>query len=968
MLLVLLAAPGVRAQDDADPFAIPESITIRQGEVYKLRLSPAASLILNGSPLVEAVRTREGVELRGRFLGTITAFVSDAERTDALTIRVEPARPVESGVRRSDPAFAMEDPQLHFSTGGWITSSALSATTAGATDSGFNSSTLVGLITGERPELSYTLSGLVTRSNGKLQQENVQGQWRTPWGHGGLFPGVSELTEFAPLPTGLATRDAFFDVDTTGGLGVHLGARAPYQFDRFDFNPEAARGYASQQFGPGTFGVGAIAGGLGSGKPTWLPFASAGIASQAARASVFGGMVPGSGARIAGAQAQVGLGRCDLQASYTTGLHGDDTANAREALLDYVDPGVNAFTARGRCRAGALYLQAGALRGGRTTAFIDSRHTLLSGAALWSHGTLELQAFGSWNVSGGDDARNFAAFNARKRLGEFEVSAAENATYLLQQWTLTETAMLRRQAGPTSLGLSGGTSHGLSRPNSFFTTADTRIESPQYYATAALQATVAPDSPVSWNGNASLAWRPFPAYTLQASTSLDLRLYRHWNLALTFGYQFGDSLPREPLLAGFRNDSVEARAFEDYDGDGKWGKDEPPLEGVRVCIDKDTCGLTGPSGSWVASGIGEGVKHARANPIGIEGAVPTTDVDVPVPIGTYSRPSLSFGFRRTGEIILAAFDDSNGNGKRDADEPLFMRGAAQVTGPRLDAAVPFNLRGKAIFTQTGNYRVTVDLLALPSGYAAPRDLVVHADGFRPITVEVPIRPIRSIAGRVCVDSNGDGRCDSAELGVARAHITVDGHQVLTDDDGNYFLPDLPAGQFDIKIPGADLPPGTALRKQSVALGERPAMMRGFVIPLQVDPRAHQTAAANVAGHEVFELGGFTFPAESLASGRLQPGEEQVLQRLASLGRKSTVITVKVSCEPVQYVAWPDKARAAAKAKAEVVAAWFRKKLRGGPQVLIEAATPNGRVERVEVRVYGPAPADSGKAPAVHPER
>ncbi len=187
----------------------------------------------------------------------------------------------------------------------------------------------------------------------------------------------------------------------------------------------------------------------------------------------------------------------------------------------------------------------------------------------------------------------------------------------------------------------------------------------------------------------------------------------------------------------------------------------------------------------------------------------------------------------TGSIGDTVFEDTNGNGVQDADEP----GISGVTVTLTDAdgntmTVTTDENGNYLFDDLPAGDYTVEVGAGPDGSTLTtsgsydvslgegEDNLDNDFGFQPATPETG-----SIGDTVFEDTNGNGVQDADEPGISGVTVTLtdaDGNTMTatTDENGNYLFDDLPAGDYTVEV-GAG-PDGSTLTTSGsfdVSLGE-----------------------------------------------------------------------------------------------------------------------------------------------------
>jgi protocatechuate 3,4-dioxygenase beta subunit len=160
-----------------------------------------------------------------------------------------------------------------------------------------------------------------------------------------------------------------------------------------------------------------------------------------------------------------------------------------------------------------------------------------------------------------------------------------------------------------------------------------------------------------------------------------------------------------------------------------------------------------------------------------------------------------------GSISGTKFDDTNGNGVRDAGEPGLSGWTINITGPASGSAVTDG-SGNYSFTNLdgGTYTLTESqqpgwTQTLPAGFS-PYTVAITTGGPAPGKDFGNFR-LGSISGMKFNDLNADGIKDAGEPGISgwkirllRGAAQVD--SVTTDVNGNYQFTNLPAGAYTVK--------------------------------------------------------------------------------------------------------------------------------------------------------------------------
>ncbi|MGI9528917.1 MAG: SdrD B-like domain-containing protein, partial [Acidimicrobiia bacterium] len=302
----------------------------------------------------------------------------------------------------------------------------------------------------------------------------------------------------------------------------------------------------------------------------------------------------------------------------------------------------------------------------------------------------------------------------------------------------------------------------------------------------------------------------------------------------------------------------------DLNGDGVEDAGEPGIAGVEVTVTwygpdgipggGDDVVLppltTDANGMYLATGLPDGnfgVAVTGGVPVGL---VNSGDEDVDLDSQTDvsglsagdSHLTADFGFTGSGTIGDTIWWDLDGNSIEDSGEPGFPGVDVTLTWDGLDGiagnaddqvyTTTTDASGSYLFENLppGAYEVVVDESDLPAGVFATADPDGGSDGISSLTLgdgeanldqDFGYRGVGSIGDHVWYDLDNDGIQDPEEPGLDNVDLVVtyfgaDGvtgggddivFAVTTDDDGDYLVPGLPAGTYDVALDPASVPPG-----------------------------------------------------------------------------------------------------------------------------------------------------------------
>jgi hypothetical protein len=956
LLSAVALAGSAFGADSADPGA-PERIEVVYNEVSFLPISASASFLGGDERIIEITRAKDGLELHGVQFGETLIFVFDNALTRAYAVSVIPRPSSSAGGNIPNPQNVLER-RLETLTGGWLQAGSVGLSENFAAK-GVPSRYLSAYLSGTTPQISYAVSGSENQSNGRVQSIDVNGWASGSWGRASFGLG-QQPTGFKPVLWGQFYRTAELLL-TPGAWIIDASASAPYRFDRPTFDPAAWQGRAERRWDNGAVAAAGVLEGQSGDAQAWLPYAGGGFEGSRFGAQAFVGRVAGEAAGLGSAQGHLALGPCLIGASFSSGLRGPDAPRVRAALLPYVDPGANVFLSNGQCHAGDFVFGGGATRGGVPGPLVDTRAILGTGFVSWNTGP---QASAGANVQwslNGQDIRNFASVYAYRRWGELEFNGNATGSRPMDQWTFNENAVLRRYFGPSrSVGFSTGLSHEQGPPESAWAGLDAAIENRYLRASIGGQTSVdfLHHSPTAFRMVGQVEFRPAPAYSFRAYTNVDPRNLGQWNFNGGIVYSFGDSTPREPLLWAFRSSSIEAVAFEDLNGNGVRDPGEPGMAGVEICVDRQQCAVTKANGRWTAVGLDDGERRVIADASTLPGTLPTTDSRVSPAVGSYRTPHLVFGFRSHADLVIHPFFDRNGNGRRDPDEPDFESGSASVTGPGLQTSVLLR-NARAVIFQKGNVEISVDVGSLPTGFMPEKDVfITPIQTFGRVDIDIPVRPLRSLGGKVCVDENGDGICQTTEMTVGLVRVTDGREEVVADETGNFLFNDLPPGSYHVRVREEDLPPGTRQLKDVVMeVGAGPMTVTSLVIPLKAQLLARREYLVSLprppagTATDAREVGGLYLRAAALAPGGepKKVDQKKALRRLLRAARrKPSLLLISVYCDAAAFAKDQQSAMAQAMKTGTALARWLRL---DATHATVEARSPTDDEEMIAIRVY-----------------
>jgi hypothetical protein len=328
---------------------------------------------------------------------------------------------------------------------------------------------------------------------------------------------------------------------------------------------------------------------------------------------------------------------------------------------------------------------------------------------------------------------------------------------------------------------------------------------------------------------------------------------------------------------------VEGRVFRDNNVNGAYNLGELGLVGMQVRLDDGQVAETDEQGRYKFSDVTQGEHSVSLSLTQFAGPVRmTTKNQGSVDLIRQKIAVVNFGIVDFARITGSVFNDLRFDGKRQPD----AKGLAGVHlilddgKRRRTITAQDNGDFEADDVLPGDYMISVDPATLPANYTLPEEsFTLRVSPVSTVVQHIPARAMRSIAGRVFVkvlaepaaqpaDSGklkisgmpsgsvrsqrggqaGGGRVNQSGRGQAQGstgpssggdynlvplagvQITAGAGMVKTDENGNFLLRDLPAGELTVTlVPQKELPEGLKVPSGLVKMPAEPIQVQGATI-------------------------------------------------------------------------------------------------------------------------------------------
>jgi hypothetical protein len=245
--------------------------------------------------------------------------------------------------------------------------------------------------------------------------------------------------------------------------------------------------------------------------------------------------------------------------------------------------------------------------------------------------------------------------------------------------------------------------------------------------------------------------------------------------------------------------SIVGYVFRDSDVDGIYQTGEPGLPGIRVQLEDGRSTVTDEHGMYSFTRLDRKAFRVSLKLDQFREAIRvTTPTEATVDLRERPAANVSFGVVNFARVVGMVYNDYRLDGTRQPDAPPVPGVRLELAGP--NGRYPLETDGSGNFevrdVLPGDYELSLAAESLPANYEpADGPIPVRVLPTRTVAVDVPVRALRSLSGRIVLQKAGE----KTPTPLAGVRLRVEDQVVVTDSEGRFVFRNLTAGEHVLSV-------------------------------------------------------------------------------------------------------------------------------------------------------------------------
>ncbi|MBW2257617.1 MAG: hypothetical protein JRI25_23885, partial [Deltaproteobacteria bacterium] len=362
--------------------------------------------------------------------------------------------------------------------------------------------------------------------------------------------------------------------------------------------------------------------------------------------------------------------------------------------------------------------------------------------------------------------------------------------------------------GPWTLGVTEQWTFGTAVPDPVLRVhADVarRVSILELQANAGGQVTFAPErTEVLPSARLGARWAPHRSHRFGVWTAVLARPDSEPHLQVFAQYSYDGWHGRPGARAVGLQGAIRGVVYDDLNQDGIRDPGEPGVGGVPVRLDGREQ-VTAEDGTYRFGLVSNGPHEVSIDRDGwrsIDGTVEEVDVR------SLRAAEADFALSSAGRVLARVFLDRDDDGKFSAADRFVPASDVSLVSVAQGSVVARGNAPQGLVdfpgVPPGAHVVALDPDGLPEGYFPAESGQAYVEVTRGgvVNVAIPVDALRTIGGRVFLDTNRNGVRDGGDKPAPHTLVSLqDGQQRRSDLSGNFLFRSLRSGTFEVWVPG-----------------------------------------------------------------------------------------------------------------------------------------------------------------------